>query len=61
MELKRYYIKDILEILGVAKNTYHNWEREGKVPAAKRDPMNNYRYWTQNDLKILKRVTGRGK
>lgn len=60
MEDKRYYIKDILEILGVAKNTFHNWEREGKVPKANRDPMNNYRYWTEEDIKLLKKVTGRG-
>ena len=31
----------------------------GKVPKAKRDPMNGYRYWTMKDLRKLKKRTGR--
>ena len=56
---KRYYLNDILQVLGISKNTYHNWEKSKKVPRAKRDPMNNYRYWTGSDIKELKKITGR--
>ncbi len=30
-----------------------------KVPKPKRDPMSRYRYWTESDLKKLKKLTGR--
>ncbi len=57
---KRYYINDLIKALGISKNSYYNWERQGKVPEAKRDPMSNYRYWTDEDIKKLKKITGRG-
>jgi DNA-binding transcriptional MerR regulator len=56
---KRYYIEDIEQILKVPRSTYYNWERSGKIPQPKRDPMSNYRYWTEEDVKKLKKITGR--
>ena len=56
----RYFIEDIERMLKISRKTYYNWEKAGKVPKAKRDPMSNYRYWTDEDLKKLKKVTGRG-
>ena len=56
---KRYYIEDVEKILKVPRETYYNWEKAGKVPKAKRDPMSRYRYWTEADLKKLKKLTGR--
>ena len=57
---KRYYIEDIEKILNVPRNTYYNWEKRKKVPKPKRDPMSKYRYWTESDIKQLKKITGRG-
>jgi len=56
---KRYLIRDIVAILGVSRKTYYNWEEAGKIPEAKRDPMSGYRYWTESDLKKLRKITGR--
>ena len=56
---KRYLIEDIERIFKITRKTYYNWERAGKIPRAKRDPMNNYRYWTESDLKKLQKVTKR--
>lgn len=56
---KRYYLDEVIKILGIPRSTYYNWEREGKIPKPKRDPMSNYRYWTDADLKKLKKITGR--
>jgi len=56
---KRYSIEDIERELGITRKTYYNWEDAGKVPKAKRDPMSNYRYWTEADLRNLKKLTGR--
>ncbi|MFH1779507.1 MAG: MerR family transcriptional regulator [Candidatus Omnitrophota bacterium] len=55
---KKYFIKDLEKILGVKRKTYFYWERTGKVLKAKRTPMGNYRYWTDEDIKKLKRITG---
>ncbi|MEW6162432.1 MAG: MerR family transcriptional regulator [Nitrospirota bacterium] len=56
---KRYRANEIAKILGVNKQTLFNWEASGKIPKAKRDPMNNYRYYTDEDIEKLKRITGR--
>jgi len=56
---KRHQIEDIEKILNISRYTYYNWEKSGKVPRAKRDPMSGYRYWTNADLKRLKKITGR--
>lgn len=56
---KRHYIKDVLKKLNVPKSTFLNWEKAGKIPKPKRDPMSRYRYWTDEDLKKLRKITGR--
>ena len=57
---RRYLIEDIERMLKVSRKTYYNWEKAGKVPKAKRDPMSNFRYWTEEELRRLKKITGRG-
>ncbi len=56
---KQYFIKDLEKILKISRKSYYNWEKSGKVPKAKRDPMSKYRYWTEDDIKKLKKITGR--
>ena len=56
---KRYSSQEIANILGVYKKTLLNWEASGKIPQAKRDPMNNYRYYTEADVNILRNITKR--
>ena len=55
----KYRIKDVEEILRVNRKTLCYWEKMGKIPAAKRDRMSNYRFWTRKDLKKLKWIVGR--
>ncbi len=50
---------DIEKILNISRRTYYRWEEAGKVPQAKRDPMSKQRYWTEEDIKRLKKITGR--
>ena len=57
--MKKYEISDVEKILKITRRTYYRWESAGKVPKAKRDPMSNYRYWTEDDIKRLKKLTGR--
>jgi len=57
--IKRYYISDVIRVLGICKKTYYLWEGAGKIPKAKRDSMSGFRYWTEQDIKRLKKITGR--
>ena len=56
---KQYFIRDLEEALGVKRKTFFYWEKTGKVPKAKRTPMGNYRFWTEEELQKLKKLTGR--
>jgi len=55
----RYTSQQVSEILGIYKRTLFNWEATGKIPKAKRDPMNNYRYYTKEDISLLRKITKR--
>ena len=55
----RYTSQQTADILGIYKRTLFNWEAAGKIPKAKRDPMNNYRYYTKEDVALLKKITKR--
>ena len=47
--------------LGVSPSTLRNWDKEGKVKAA-RHPVNGYRLYQREDLEaLLKRAKGKGK
>jgi len=56
---KRYHISDIIKTLGISRKTYYLWEEAKKIPKARRDPMSKYRYWTEKDIKRLRKITGR--
>ena len=57
---KRYGVKEIIKELGISRTGYYKWERAKKIPKPKRDPMSNWRYWTEEDMRRLKKLTGRG-
>ncbi len=55
----RISTQDLAEMLGVCKKTLYRWEAAKKLPQALRDPMNNYRYYNNTDLKKIEKITGR--
>ena len=55
----RFTAQQVADILDIYKRTLFNWEESGKIPKAKRDPMNNYRYYTKEDIDLLKKLTKR--
>lgn len=57
---KRYTVREVVKELGISRTTFYTWDREKKIPKPKRDPMSGWRYWTAEDLKKLKKLTGRG-
>jgi len=56
---KRYSILEVIKILGVCRKTLYLWEKSGRIPKAKRDPMSKYRYWNEKDLMELRKITQR--
>jgi DNA-binding transcriptional MerR regulator len=58
-KMKRYFMAEVIKILGISRKTLYLWEEANKIPKAKRDPMSRYRYWTLEDIKKLKKITGR--
>ena len=56
---ERYSVEDVIKILGISRKTYYLWEQAKKIPPARRDPMNNWRYFLDEDIKKLKKITGR--
>lgn len=58
-------ITEAAEFLGVSASTLRNWDRPGKLKAA-RNPMNGYRLYRREDIQaLLARVqdqaTGKGR
>ena len=56
---KRYFIAGLIKELGISRKTYYNWEKLEKIPRPKRDPMSGFRYWTPEDIQLLKELTER--
>jgi len=59
MKRIHYLINDVARILKVTKRSIYNWENAGKIPKVKRDKMSNYRLYTEEDIKKIKKITGR--
>jgi len=60
MKKKKYYtMKDVIEIVGVCKNTIINWERLGRIKI-KRDPPFNYRVFSLEEIQKLKKLKRSG-
>ncbi len=56
---KRYSIRHMAELLGVTTRTIYNWENAGKIPKPRRDPMSNRRWYTDEDIRRLRKITER--
>lgn len=56
---KHYYISEVIKILRISRKTLYLWEEAKKIPKARRDPMSGYRYWIEEDIKKLRKITGR--
>lgn len=55
-----YTVNDVIRELKISKNTLYNWEAAGKIPKAKRHPMNKYRVYTKDDIEKIKKIVNRG-
>jgi DNA-binding transcriptional MerR regulator len=53
---KRYTVQGVANILGVYKGTVINYEKRGIFPEPRRNPINGYREYTEEDIEHLKTI-----
>jgi DNA-binding transcriptional MerR regulator len=55
--MERQYLKtrQVAELLGISLNTLYRWLKKEKIGEPLRDPENNYRLWTAEDLERIRR------
>ena len=51
-----YRISEVIKVVDISRKTYYLWENMGKIPKSRREPISGYRYWTEEDLRKLKRI-----
>jgi len=58
---KKYFtVGEVIKLLGCNRQNLYNWEKDGKIPRAKRSPLSNYRLYTESEVEqIHKLCTGR--
>ncbi len=50
--MKKYSIQEFSKKINRSKQTLRRWDREGRLKAC-REPLNNYRFYTENQLNIF--------
>jgi len=58
---RSYNIQEVADLLGIYKGTIKNYESKGIFPKPRRNPINNYREYTPQDVDILRRILLKGK
>ena len=55
--MERQYLKtrQVAQLLGVSLNTVYRWLKSEKISEPYRDPANNYRLWTVEDIERIRR------
>ena len=53
-------IGKVAKCLGISARTLKNYERDGKIPCARRNPLNDHRIYSPDDVdQIMAIITGR--
>ena len=55
---RRYGPKDVADVLGISKRTLFRYEKKGIFPNPRRNSINNWRKYTEDDIKKLKQILG---
>jgi DNA-binding transcriptional MerR regulator len=54
--LKKYTVQQVADILGVYRGTVINYEKRGIFPPPRRNPINGYREYTEDDIESLRKI-----
>ncbi len=53
---KKYTIQQVADVLGVYRGTVINYEKKGVFPEPRRNPINGYREYTEEDIVTLRNI-----
>ena len=56
---KYFHTEETAEILGISKQTLFRYEKKGVFPSARRNAVNGWREYTEEDIEKLKKIMGR--
>ncbi len=45
---------EVAELFGITKQTVLNWMRQGRIVEPERNPVNNYRIWSESDVQRVR-------
>lgn len=54
--IKKLTVQQVADILGIYRGTVINYEKKGIFPQPRRNPINGYREYTQEDIEKLKSI-----
>lgn len=54
--IKKYTVQEVADMLGIYRGTVINYEKRGVFPEPKRNPINHYREYTEEDILHLRKI-----
>jgi len=54
--MKKYTVQEVADVLGVYRGTVINYEKKGIFPQPKRNAINGYREYTEEDIELLRKI-----
>lgn len=51
--VKKFTVQQVADILGLYRGTVINYEKKGIFPRPKRNPINGYREYTEEEIEAL--------
>lgn len=53
---KKYTVQEVANMLGIYRGTVINYEKKGIFPQPRRNAINGYREYTEEDIENLRRI-----
>ncbi len=53
---KKHTVQEVARLLGIYRGTVINYEKKGVFPQPRRNPINGYREYTEEDIESLRRI-----
>jgi len=57
---KKYTVQQVADLLSLYKGTIKNYEKKNIFPEARRNPINGYREYSEEDIDALRRILNDG-
>ncbi|RKY43123.1 MAG: hypothetical protein DRP85_00360 [Candidatus Makaraimicrobium thalassicum] len=54
--IKKYTVQQVANMLDIYRGTVINYEKRGIFPLPRRNPINGYREYTEEDIENLRRI-----